>query len=175
MLDRNDPNYQYKRIAAAEDQLEQSGLLSYYVERYQRKYRTPPIFPPDNRHFKHIKDLRNLTKEKAYDFITTYFEMHDDWFQKQNYSLDCLIKNLNKIAPVIVKRDSVREVKSKEGVALKVGCDACWKEMTYIVPMNNVNIPSFIRCEECEKANKPRKTQKERKQFHVVLPEMPKE
>lgn len=150
MFDKNDPQYHYKRIAAAEEQLERQGLLDYYIKLYKQKYRAEPIFPVTAAVQTQIKDLQRIMKERSYDAITAYFQIHDKWFEQQHYSLACLLKNLSKIN-VQIQRNTTR-VKMEGKLSVEISCDCCWKKFKLVCDANVSFLDKPVRCEECAKS-----------------------
>lgn len=168
MLDKNDPHYQYKRIAAAEDVVEQNTLLDEYIRCYKNKYRGEPIFSVDNIHFRHIKTIRQSAKEKSRALINHFFAMKDDWFEKQAYSLDCLVKNLHRVNSDYSNRiEPQRKMQGK--LKMQFHCDACWQEFTLICAPEYDFLNVLVRCEPCTAANRPlKKISKEERRATVL-------
>lgn len=156
----------YQRIAAAEEQLEHNSLLSLYIELYKKKYRAEPIFPVSNAHLTQIKDLRRAVKEKAYFFISSYFEMRDDWFEKQHYSLDCLLKNLNKVNTYLSSR--TERTRDRGKIKLQFHCDACWKGFTLTCDMHFDFLNKPVFCEACGPNAKVKRLNKEERRATVL-------
>lgn len=143
----------YKKIAAAEELIEANSLLDLYIDMYKRKYKTEPIFNVTRAHTTQIKDLQRLTKGQGRVFISEYFQMRDDWFHKQQYSLDCLIRNLNKVAVAVKKREAHVDLKGK--MIIQIICDSCHKELRLYWPMDSTFVTKTVRCEVCERENRP--------------------
>lgn len=172
-----DLHKQYKRIQAAEDQMEVNNLLDLYISLYKKKFRNEPIFAPSNAHLTQIKDFKRLAKDKAYSIMNTYFQMNDDWFIKQHYSIDCLIKQINKVSTQAAKSIEIQSLKGK--ISLDFHCDACWKSMKLVCEPNFNFLDKPVRCDECYAKDAPIKklTKDERRQIILKLgaafPEVP--
>ncbi len=170
-------NKQYTRLAAVEEQLDLNSFLDRYVELYKKKFRGEPIFGIDNIHFKHAKDIQKMAGTKAFALVEHYFSMHDKWFEDHAYSLDCLVKNLDRVNADHSKRQP-RELEGK--LKIDFHCDACWKPFVLICDPTYDFLNAAVRCEDCTKANKPLKklSKKERRKTVLKLgaafPEMPK-
>lgn len=152
-MNEDDGLKQYRRIAAAEDLIESNALLELYVRLYKKKYRGEPLFHVNNVHLTQIKDFKKHAKEHAYGIMQHYFEMRDDWFIKQAYSLDCLIKNLHRVSADYTSRTTVHRQKGQ--VELEFFCDACWKPFNLICDLNYNFLNNPVRCPECKTLNAP--------------------
>ena len=176
-LDKNDPHYQYKRIAAAEELVNSNALLDLYSRLYKKKYRGEPIFPVSNAHLTQIKDFSRAVGDKAHGIMQHYFEMKDDWFIKQAYSLDCLIKNIHKVSASYSQRTN-REHLHAGKRENQVYCDACWEEFTLLCDMNH-DWDRPIICDTCKQTGKkPKRLTKEERHRTILklgnaFPEMP--
>lgn len=157
----------YRRIAAAEESLERNALLDYYVKLYKQKYRAEPIFPITAVTQTQIKDLQRIMKDKAYATLTAYFQISDKWFEQQQYSLDCLLKNLSKVNVQIQKLDNTQKLKGK--LKMQFHCDSCWQEFTLICAPDYDFLNVLVRCEPCTAANRPlKKISKEERRATVL-------
>lgn len=145
----------YRKIAAAEEQIDSNALLDLYVELYKRKFYNEPIFPIHNGHFNQIKAFRKQAGERAYALLQHYFEMKDEWFHNQAYSLDCLLKNLNKVNAAYGQKAHVSEL--KDHISIPFHCDSCWHPFTLTVKAN-YDFNRLTRCVECEREKRPIKT-----------------
>lgn len=143
----------YQRVAAAEEQIERSSLLDYYVSLYKKKYKSEPIFPVTSVTQNQIKELHRVMKDKARDTVTAYFSMRDDWFDKQHHSLECLLKNLSKVNVQVSRQVQNRDLKNK--LTLQFYCDSCQREFTLLWPMDSTYCDKLVRCVECTASNRP--------------------
>ncbi len=180
-MDSEDFEYSksYRKLAAVEDKIQQDSLLELYVMLYKDKYKNEPIFPVDNKQYKFVKELRQqVGDEKARTFLHSYFEIRDDWFSKQHHSLECLLKNINKVALFASKRSDTNKLRGK--LKMQFHCDSCWCEFTLICEPDFDYCNKLVRCPECEGANKPLKrvSKEERRKtilkLGMMFPEMPK-
>lgn len=169
----------YRKIAAAEELLEQNSLLTIYIEFYKKKFRGEPIFPVDKIHFKHIKEIRSTAKERAYALIQHFFTMKDEWFVKQAYSLECLAKNLHKVNADYSQRvEPAHKMQGK--LKMQFYCEACWVEFTLICEPGFDFINGLVRCEKCTQLNQPLKRVSKEERRRTILklgaafPEVPK-
>lgn len=154
-------NKQYRRLDTVQEQQEQDFLMQVYSSCYKRKFKTEPIFPVSNVHLTLMRDFRKLVGPKASELIETYFNMVDDWFIKQHYSLDCLIKNAGKVNAYF---SSKMEHKALSGcMSIEAHCDSCWKAFPLTVKIGH-DQNKLTRCPDCETKNLPCKktTKKER-------------
>lgn len=149
----------YQKLQAVEEKLAQDTLLELYIMLYKDKYKNEPIFPVDNKQYRHIRDLKKQVGDKAMSFLHAYFSMRDDWFMKQQYSLDCLLKNLNKVSMVVSRRDDTRKLQGK--VRLTFSCDACWKPFELICDWNYDFLNKPVFCFECGAGAKAKKVTKD--------------
>lgn len=136
----------YKKLQAVQDQQEQNLLVDIYASHWKNKFKSMPIFPVSNSHFTQMKDFRRAAGPNAALLVEHYFTMKDDWFIKQAYSLDCLVKNLNKVNASF---GTLQHSKSNSNqMSIKIGCDACWEILELSVPINfDFNRP--VRCVTC--------------------------
>lgn len=168
----------YRKIAAAEEQLERGALLDYYVKLYKQRYRAEPIFPVTAVTQTQIKDLQRIMKDKAYDTLTAYFKMKDDWFEKQHFSLDCLLKNLSKVNVQVTKAQGVAKAQGK--ISIQIYCDSCWNEFNLICDMHFDFLNKPVRCEPCYAQDAPLKRVSKQERHGTItrlgsaFPEMPK-
>lgn len=168
MSNLDDPHYNYKRIAAAEDLVQSNALLDLYISLYKKKYRGEPIFPVSRAHHTQIKDFARNAGDKAHGIMQFYFEMKDEWFIKQAYSLDCLLKNLHRIAAEYSQRTGTAQ-KLKGKLKIQFHCDACWQEFTLICAPEYDFLNVLVRCEPCTTANKPlKKISKEERRATIL-------
>ena len=145
-------NAPYKKIRAAEDLQESNYLLTVYRALYKNKFRNEPIFPLSNSHLTQIKDFRRLVGDQAQFVMEHYFTMKDDWFIKQQYSLDCLLKNINKVNGSY--SSATRLTRSTNEISINWFCDSCWKPFVLTVSMQ-YDFDKLTRCNECTAENKP--------------------
>lgn len=142
----------YKKIQAAEEQLEINTLLDSYVALYKKKFRGEPLVDLNPVHTAQIKQLKKLAKDKAHFLLSHYFAMNDPWFIQQAYSLDCLMKNLHKVHADYSKRHSVNYNHEKCITSVNFWCESCWKDLV----VQDKNFPNgFYQCEECKTAKRP--------------------
>jgi hypothetical protein len=142
----------YRRLAAVEEQQQQNDLVDLYLKLYKEKYRQEFIVPVDRNHFKHIKDLRNVAGPKAMGILIAYFEMRDDWFSKQHHSLECLLKNINRVNAHLQQKQKAQELKGL--ILLNFYCEACGElNSVPVKPSYDGNTP--YRCNTCIEKNRP--------------------
>lgn len=153
----------YKKLQAVAELQEQNDLVDLYVHLFKEKYKTAYIVPVDRSHFKHIKTLRESMGPKALGILYAYFESRDDWFVKQQHSLECLIKNLNKVNQALLTKERVSELRDK--LLINLHCDACWKSFDLICPPTKDIANSVVLCPVCEADDKApyRPTKEERR------------
>lgn len=140
----------YGKIQAAQDQQEQSYLVDVFSRCWKNKFYSFPLFPTSNYHFVQMRNLKKEAGDKAAELIEHYFEIKDEWFIKQAYSLDCLCKNINKVNASLASRATHERAGD---LLIRYACDACEKQIDLRVPSNYKFI--FERCEDCIKANRP--------------------
>lgn len=152
MVDYEDYIKPYKKLAAAEDLLESNALLTQYIDLYKRKFKGVPIFPVNRAHLTTIKDFAKAAGPQAHAMIEHYFEMRDEWFIKQAYSLDCLLRNIQKVGASLSQSSSRRVNNAK--MQINWGCDSCWKEFLLVVSIH-YDFSKITRCKDCEEKNRP--------------------
>ena len=123
-MNEDDLKAPYRKLQAVEDQIELNWILEVYTGYFKQKFKGMPIFPVDNIQFKWAKDLKKLCGMKAAEIIEHYFSMKDEWFIKQAYSLECLVKNINKVNASFSQNSHLRQ--SHNQITVPVFCDACW-------------------------------------------------
>lgn len=143
----------YRKIKAAEDLIQENTLLDDYVRLYKKKFRGEPLVGVSRIHQAQIKHLVAISGDKAHHLLEHYFTMKDEWFIKQAYSLDCLIKNIHKVSADFSQR--ITRHKDSGKISIATTCDSCWKPFVLVCDLhfNYYDRPS--RCPECEKENKP--------------------
>lgn len=166
----------YRKIAQAEELVNANALLDLYIALYKKKFRGEPIFPVSNEHLNMIKSFGRASGSKAYELLQHFFEMRDEWFQKQAYSIACLMNNLNKVnASYSQKAAAYRPSGTMQA---DVFCDHCWEDMVITVPMNH-NFDKTNCCDKCKENRVPPKrvSQAERRKTILKLgaafPELP--
>jgi hypothetical protein len=168
---------QYKRIAAADDLIQEGALMQDYIALYKKKYRGEPLVDVNRVQIAQIRHLKTLAKDKAHALLHHYFTMSDSWFIQQAYSLDCLIKNLHKVHADFSKKATVHRDSGK--IARQFLCEACEKEFTLATDLHADISKKLVRCEACEKENRPMKTYTRAERHAAILkigsafPEMP--
>lgn len=172
-------NKQYTRAAAVEDQLELDSLATHYQELYKKKHRgMMPLIADNNAHLFAFRELRRITGQKAFEILEAYFQMKDEWFEKQGYSMQCLLKNLNRVNQVAQRTTATRSLQGK--IEIRVHCDSCWTQFDLTCPMTFDFLTELVRCDECKKMNRPLKlvTKEDRdaamRGYYLKFPEMPK-
>lgn len=177
MYDNEQLKNQYRRLQATEDLVNSNALLDLYVSLYKKKFKGEPIFPVSNEHLNMIKSFAKASGHKAYALLEHYFEMRDDWFQKQAYSISCLMNNLNKVnASFSQKAASYRPHGT---VRLHTFCDCCWEYFDTEVPMAH-NFDKTMTCPKCKETGaKPKRVSKEERNKTIqvlgaAFPELPK-
>lgn len=144
----------YVRLKETEDQITANNLLNLYITLYKQKFKGEPIFPTSKTHLTMLKNLVTSCGQRAYGIIEHYFEMKDEWFKQQAFSIDCLLNNLNKV------NASYSEKVARTGfsgmLTVQTFCDACWGDCFITVKANH-NFDTPHRCPECEKNNVPLK------------------
>lgn len=143
------------KMGQAHDLIESNALLDLYIKLYKKKYRGEPVFPVSNAHLTQIRDFKRNAKDKAYELLQHFFEMKDQWFENQAYSLDCLLKNLHKISASYSSRTG--HVQKGIMIEIKFFCDACGLEFKKTLPAQTDPTKHFARCEACEKKNAPQR------------------
>lgn len=146
----------YKKAQAVEEQIEFDSLMDYYRDRYKREYYTSPIFNNEAHGRTLIKDLKRLMGIKSRDVITTYFEMKDDWFVKQMHSLDCLLRNLNKVNSVLEKKTGTVQSGNSRRIRMTMSCDSCWKQFEYVRDWKEDFTTKPVFCNACGSGAKTR-------------------
>lgn len=142
----------YGKIQAVVENQEQNFLVEVFASGWKAKHKGNYIFPVTNAHFTQMKDFRRQVGSCAAQLIEHYFTMRDDWFIQQRHSLDCLLKNVNKVIASYSTNAHARESAGKMSVPFH--CDSCWEPFNLLVPITyNFDRPS--RCPECEKQNTP--------------------
>lgn len=170
-------NRPYRKIQAAEDLIEENALMARYVELYKKKFRGEPLVDVNRVQLAQLKAFKRIAGIHAHTLMSHYFEMHDKWFTDQAYSIDCLIKNINKVHASLSQRTGRVNLSGK--LKIPFHCDACWKEFDLICDMKFDYTSRVVKCPECEASNKPVKvvTQTQRKETIMRLgygfPEMP--
>lgn len=157
----------YRKLDQVADLQENNFYLDVYISHYKNRYRNEPIFDLSNIHFKYIKDLRKLVGNKTGEVLEHYFEMKDDWFYKQQHSLECLIKNINAVVNSLSSRARPSFGNSKM-MNVDFHCDACWKAFVLTCPLN-YDFNTFTRCEQCEKEDRPLKTVTKEERRKAIL------
>lgn len=143
----------YRKIAAAEELQVQNDLLDLYLRLYRERYKQEFIVPVDKKHFKHIKDLREAVgNERALGIIYAFFEVRDSWFEKQHHSLECLLKNINKLSQYVAHLQRKQKLNGK--LCIEMRCDACGNAFERILDPNH-NFDEIFRCADCMDENKP--------------------
>lgn len=167
----------YRKVAAAEELIETNTLLELYSTLYKKKYKGEPIFPFNKYHLQQIKDFKRATGEKAYYILQHYFTMRDPWFESQAYSVECLIKNLNRINADFSSKNSIHTPSGY--MEIDFYCDACWVKFLLKAPMSWDLTTRFIRCPDCEKEDRPLKRVSKEERRNTILklgaafPELP--
>lgn len=174
VIDDDEFQRPYKRIAAAEELVDANSILDCYITAYKKKFRNEPIFPKSNAHLTQIKDLKSQTKGRGYEFIQAYFQMKEWVFEQQHYSLDCLLKNLNKVSTYLATRAPQTKAGTKT-VAFDGYCDFCWGRMTVEDEISPTAFSGTMKCEQCIKENGPVKKIPHTRRLEVNLPELPKD
>ncbi len=164
----NDLEAPYRKIKAAEEQIEYNFLLNVYAEGFRRKFFGPPVYPTNNSHFTTIKDIKKACGDRAMEIIQHYFEMPDPvgWFSKQGYSLHELHRSLNRVNASFHKKQGPKNTGT--GVLEKFYCDACWEPFSLTHPMTFEH-RQLIRCEKCTTENKPRKIATPQEKLKAVM------
>ena len=164
-MNEDDLKAPYRKLQAVEDQIELNWILEVYTGYFKQKFKGMPIFPVDNIQFKWAKDLKKLCGMKAAEIIEHYFSMKDEWFIKQAYSLECLVKNINKVNASFSQNSHLRQ--SHNQITIAVFCDACWKEFPLTVSINHdFNHPH--KCPDCVIKNRPLKRVEREKRLKIV-------
>lgn len=140
----------YKKLQATEELINNNALLDLYASLYRKKFKSAPIFPVNNSHITAIKDFAKLAGDRAYGLMEVFFDCKDDWFIKQAYSIDCLIKNINKVNAYYAQRIDFHRGNHK--ALSKVFCDHCWEDMEIVTTFNH-NFDKTNCCDNC-RANK---------------------
>lgn len=168
----------YQKLQAVQDLEDQNFLLECFSSHWKLKYRSDYIYPVTRAHIGLIKGFKQQAGTLASELIEHFFQMKDEWFLKQRYSLDCLCKNINAVnASYTLKR--VHRNLSGE-IRIQVFCDSCEKELELCVPFK-YDFDTATRCVECTQGNKPTKrTTKAQRQkaihgFGIAFPELPKD
>lgn len=146
----------YRKIAAAEELIEEGSLMQDYVALYKKKFRGEPLVDVGRVQIAQIKHLKSVARDRALALLHHYFTMNDPWFIQQAYSLECLIKNLHKVHASFSQRTTHHKDSGK--IELQFHCDACWKEFTLVCDMHFDLLNKMVRCPPCEMENKPLKT-----------------
>lgn len=172
----SDWNKPYQKIAAAQELIEESSLMQSYIDLYRKKFRGEPLVGVNSVHLAQVKHLKNTAKDRAHALLHHYFEMKDEWFIKQAYSLDCLIKNLHKVNASYSQRTTHH--KDSGMIQLQFGCDSCGREFTLVCDMHYNLVNKRTRCVDCEREDKPGRviTAEEKKaaaKTGGIFPEMP--
>lgn len=146
-------NKQYRRLDAVEELSNRSALLELYARLYKEKFRLEPIFPSTNAHEAQLKALQKAVgADKAYALIQTFFEIRDTFFEKQQYSLECLMKNLNRVNVEAQRKHGEERLKGK--LSMEFHCDACWTPFELICEPTYDYINKLVRCEPCKTESK---------------------
>lgn len=151
----------YRKLAAVEELQDSNALLDLYVKLYKKKFRGEPIFPVSKAHLTQIKDFRKNAGDKAYELLQHYFEMKDEWFIKQAYSLDCLLRKIHIVAASYSQKVGKEQVPAGKERVIEFNCDSCWRP--FMLPTSFKHDPDKqVRCPECERENKaPKRVTKE--------------
>ncbi len=176
MMDEDSWNNPYKKLQAVEDQIEEGSLMQSYVDLYRKKFRGEPLIDVNKVSIAQVKHLKSVAKDKAHALLHHYFEMRDDWFVKQAYSLDCLIKNLNKVNASYSQRTTNHKDSGK--IQVQFSCDSCSREFTLVCDMHYNLVNKRTRCIDCERDDKPGKVVTKEKKYAAartgtIFPEMP--
>lgn len=152
----------YRKLQATEEQIEFNTILNIYCNQYRRRFLTPPIFVNDS-HLITIKNLKKAVGERAIELVQHYFTMKDEWFQKQGYSIECLLAKINLVQADYSKKGTLSRGTDYRSVT--VYCDACWAAIPKTVPMQ-YDCKELQFCTKCTTSGvtRPMKLTKEERQ-----------
>lgn len=178
-MNSDEYNQGYRRLAAVEEQQEISAIIDGYADLYRRRYKVP--FLPLNGavHARQLKDFRMAAKDRAYELLNLYFESGDDWFVKQTHSVECLLKNLNKLNALSLNRAGNRKL--KDSLRIPFYCDACWDLFDLVCEPTFDFLNVLVRCPFCAAAKKPLRRISKEERISVIntlkstFPALPKE
>lgn len=155
MDEDNELHKPYLKLKTITDQQEQNFLIEVFSSHWKLKFKGIPIFPVSNFHFTQMKDFRRAAGPNAALLIEHYFSMKDEWFSKQAYSLDCLIKNVNKVNASFSQHQHARSQANMLAPSINpMFCESCWKELHITVPLD-FDFNKAVRCEECRDRDRP--------------------
>lgn len=136
------------RIEQANIPLYASQAKDHFITEYEKNNGIAPIIEErDDPVFRWLIIQFPLTKAKV--IISKYLSMKDDWFEKHNYSLQCMKRNINRVLKNTV--DTKPQGGEDMLIAPELSCDSCFKYYIDRVRVSVLTSEDYVRlCPSCK-------------------------